>query len=101
MWNQTSPEIINQAYELISQFYDETCKLEEEAKELNNLETLFDLQRSTYKQLKDCKQELIQLKDMWDLIALIDMQFDSWKRTLWDQINTENLTQLIKDMQQK
>lgn len=35
------------------------------------------------------------------MIALIDNQFDSWKRTLWDQINTENLTQLIKDMQQK
>lgn len=38
---------------------------------------------------------------MWDLIALIDMQFDSWKKTLWDQIDTENLTQLIKDMQSK
>lgn len=35
------------------------------------------------------------------MIALIDNQFDSWKRTLWDQIDTENLTQLIKDMQSK
>ena len=74
---------------------------EEEAKELNNLEGLFDLQRSSYKQLKDCKAELISLKEMWDLVALIDNQFDSWKQTLWDQINTENLTQLIKDMQSK
>jgi dynein heavy chain len=47
--------------------------LEEEARELNNLETLFDLQRSSYKQLKDCKSELISLKEMWDLVALIDM----------------------------
>ncbi len=86
---------------MISQFYLETCKLEEEARELNNLETLFDLQRSSYKQLKDCKTELVSLKEMWDLIALIDMQFDSWKKTLWDQIDTENLTQLIKDMQSK
>lgn len=57
---------------MISDFYEETCKLEEEARELNNLETLFDLQRSSYKQLKDCKSELISLKEMWDLIALID-----------------------------
>ena len=97
----TSFEIINQAYDKISEFYDETVKLEDEARELNNLETLFDMQRTGYKQLKDCKQELVSLKEMWDLIALIDMQFDSWKKTLWDQIDTENLTQLIKDMQQK
>lgn len=94
----SSPEIINSAYDQITQFYVETCKLENEAKELNNLETLFDLQRSSYKQLKDCKSELISLKEMWDLVALIDMQFDSWKKTLWDQIDTENLTQLIKEM---
>jgi dynein heavy chain len=98
---ETSAEIIDKAYEQISEFYEETCKLEDEAKELNNLETLFDLQRSSYKQLKDCKSELISLKEMWDLTALIDNQFDSWKRTLWDQIDTENLTQLIKDMQSK
>jgi dynein heavy chain len=97
----SSPEIINSAYDQITQFYVETCKLESEAKELNNLETLFDLQRSSYKQLKDCKSELISLKEMWDLVALIDMQFDSWKKTLWDQIDTENLTQLIKEMQSK
>jgi len=88
----SSPEIINGAYDQITHFYIETCKLENEAKELNNLETLFDLQRSSYKQLKDCKSELISLKEMWDLVALIDMQFDSWKKTLWDQIDTENLT---------
>jgi dynein heavy chain len=86
---------------MISEFYEETCKLEDEARELNNLEGLFDLQRSSYKQLKDCKSQLVSLKEMWDLTALIDNQFDSWKQTLWDQINTENLTQLIKDMQTK
>jgi dynein heavy chain len=57
---------------MITEYYEETCKLEDEARELNNLETLFDLQRSSYKQLKDCKSELISLKEMWDLIALID-----------------------------
>ena len=38
---------------------------------------------------------------MWDLIALIDYQFDSWKSTLWDKIDTELLMQLIKEMQTK
>lgn len=38
---------------------------------------------------------------MWDLVALIDLQFDSWRKTLWDQIDTDLLMTLIKDMQGK
>jgi dynein heavy chain len=36
---------------------------------------------------------------MWDLIALIEYQFEAWKSTLWDKIDTENLMQQIKEMQ--
>jgi len=38
---------------------------------------------------------------MWDLIALIDMQFDSWKKQLWEDINTDDLAAQIKDMETK
>lgn len=64
---------------------------EEEAKTLNNLETLFDMQKSSYKALKDCRNDLQNLKQMWDLVALIDFQFETWKSTLWDKIDTDNL----------
>ena len=94
----SSIAIIDNSYHVISAFYNETCGIEEEAKSLNNLETLFDLQKSSYKQLKDCKNELSSLKYMWDLISLIDLQFEAWKSTLWDKIDTDNLMQLIKDM---
>ena len=76
---ESSQEIINRAYATLSDFYNQTGELEEEAKKLNNLETLFDLQKSSYKQLRDCKNELVNLKYMWDLVSLIDMQFDAWK----------------------
>lgn len=69
--------------------------------ELNKLEVLFDIQKSNYKQIKDCKSELVSLKYMWDLISLIEYQFSNWTSTLWDKIDTENLMQLIKDMQTK
>lgn len=97
----SSPELIDSAYETIAEYYRRTNELDEEAKDLNNLETLFDIQKSTYKQLKDCKNELVSLKYMWDLIALVDLQFASWKKTLWDKIETDSLTQIIKDMQTK
>lgn len=38
---------------------------------------------------------------MWDLISLIDFQFDAWKTTKWDKINVENLSTQIRDMQTK
>lgn len=94
----TSAEIIIQSYDTISEYYNKTLAIEEEAKELQVLESLFDLQRTTYKEIKDCKNELVSLKQMWDLVALIDGQFDSWKKTLWDQIDTDELEVLIKDM---
>ena len=97
----TSPEIIEKSYNTISEYYIKTGEIEEEAKELNNLETLFDMTKSTYKHLRDCSAELVSLKQMWDLIALIDYQFESWKSTLWDKIDTELLMQLIKEMQSK
>jgi len=97
----SSDEIIDQAYLTIADYYGRANELDEEAKDLNNLETLFDIQKSTYKQLKDCRSELVSLKYMWDLIALVDLQFASWKKTLWDKIETDSLTQLIKDMQTK
>lgn len=49
------------------------------------------MQKTTYKQLKDCRNELVLLKQMWDLISLIDFQFDQWKETLWAKIKTDDL----------
>ena len=97
----SSPEVIQHSYDLITEYYEMTGKHEEEAGRLNNLETLFDMQKSSYKDLRDCRTELVQLKQMWDLISLIDYQFEAWKSTLWDKIDTEQLMQLIKEMQTK
>jgi dynein heavy chain len=82
--SDSSPDIIEKAYATISDFYDEMCEFEKIAKDLNNLEGLFDLTRTSYKQLKDCRSELVSIKQMWDLVALIDMQFDGWKKTGWE-----------------
>lgn len=81
---ETSPEVIDAAYEKIGEYYVKNCEMEQQAKELQTLEQLFELQRTKQKELNDCKNELVQLKQMWDLISIIDGQFESWKETLWD-----------------
>jgi len=98
---ETNQELINNAYVTVSQYFDKTCQMENEAKELQVLESLFELQRTNQKELKDCRSELVHVKKMWDLISLIDMQFDSWKKTLWQQIDTESIATLLKDIKTK
>jgi hypothetical protein len=35
---------------------------------------------------------------MWDLVSLIDYQFEAWKSTLWDKIDTDALSLQLLDM---
>jgi dynein heavy chain len=72
--------------------------MEEKAKELQVLEQLFELQRTKQKELQECKNELVSLKQMWDLISIIDGQFDSLKETLWDNIDADSLETNLKAM---
>lgn len=76
-------DTIAKAYEKIKEYYIKNQEFEKEANELNNLETLFDIEPNKYKALTDCTKELGQLKYLWDLIALVDYQFASWSTTLW------------------
>lgn len=65
--------------------------MEHRAREYNNLEGLFELERSSYKQLKECRMDLKNLKLMWDAVSIVHFAYNDWKSTLWDKINTENL----------
>ena len=96
-----SDQIIEDAYNSISYFFEQTVMLDDESKKHNNLETLFELQKSGYNQLKDCRNELKSLKYMWDIIQLIHFQFNAWKFTLWDKIDTDNLLAQVKELQKK
>jgi dynein heavy chain len=91
---------IERSYNKIMAYYDTTTALEQEAAELNNLETLFDIEPIKYKALADCRRELEQLKYVWDLISLVDYQFANWSETLWDQINPDDLELQVKSFQQ-
>lgn len=50
------------AYGLIDAFYEKRLKMEQAARGLNNLETLFDMAKSVHKELRDSKEDLKTLK---------------------------------------
>jgi len=50
---------------------------------------LFELERRNYKPLKECISDLKNLKILWDLIALVNLQYNDWKGKLWRQIKAD------------
>jgi hypothetical protein len=93
-------DVVERSYNKIMEYYLKNKEFEKEANELNNLETLFDIEPIKYKALSDCTKELGQLKYVWDLTALVDFQFASWSTTMWDKIDPDNLEMLVKNFQQ-
>jgi len=71
-------------------------KFEQEAKENSELEDLFELERRSYKPLKECLSDLKNLKTLWDLIALVNLQYNDWKTKFWRQIKADVLLNKTK-----
>ncbi|CBZ52391.1 hypothetical protein NCLIV_021800 [Neospora caninum Liverpool] len=88
-------------YTCLDGFYKRTTVMESRAKDFNNLEMLFDMAKSGYRQLKDTFLDLRLLKQLWDVIELWNFSFDDWKSTLWDKIDTDDLLLRVKEMQQQ
>jgi dynein heavy chain len=87
-----------EAYSTIDSYVVKTAEISARAKEFNNLERLFDIAVSGYRQLKECSNDLGFLKHLWDAISLIKTTFQEWDGTLWDKIDTDDLMMRTKDL---
>ncbi|XP_025057963.1 dynein heavy chain 9, axonemal [Alligator sinensis] len=52
---------------------------------------LFEVSVPDYKQLKQCRKELCLLKELWDMISVVDSSINDWQTTKWRDINVENM----------
>ncbi|KAL2297572.1 hypothetical protein Nmel_016116 [Mimus melanotis] len=52
---------------------------------------LFEVMVPEYKQLKQCRKELCLLKELWDMISLVNSSLHDWQTTKWVDINVENM----------
>ncbi|XP_058902457.1 dynein axonemal heavy chain 17 isoform X5 [Kogia breviceps] len=49
--------------------------------------SLFEVTVPDYKQLKACRKEVRQLKELWDVIIMVHTSINDWKTTKWQDIN--------------
>ncbi|NWR24818.1 DYH17 protein, partial [Emberiza fucata] len=65
--------------------------LEKEMEALATSAALFEVTLPEYKQLKTCRKELRLLKDLWDMVTLVNLSIASWKTTKWAELNVEDM----------
>ncbi|XP_054249766.1 dynein axonemal heavy chain 17 [Indicator indicator] len=59
--------------------------------ELSKSAGLFEVSVPEYKQLKACAKEVRLLKELWDMIVLVNTSMEDWKTTRWKEINAEQM----------
>jgi dynein heavy chain len=89
----------DRSYNILDQYHQKTIDICENAQEYNNLELLFDMVQSNYRDLKDAQDDLVLLKNLWDIIGLVKDTFLDWNSTLWDKIDTDELLMRVKEVQ--
>ncbi|KAG8222097.1 hypothetical protein J437_LFUL000860, partial [Ladona fulva] len=65
--------------------------LEGEMKKIQESASLFEVNVSEFKQLKQCCKELRMLKQLWDYVHIVQTSIEDWKLTPWRKIDVENM----------
>ena len=53
--------------------------------------SLFEVNVPDFKQLKQCRREVVMLKVLWDYVNIVRSSIEDWKTTLWQDINVEQM----------
>ena len=81
----------SEAYKMIDEQEKNLQAVEKEAEDFHDLEELFELSESSYSELVDSRREIVLLKSIWDMTAIINTLFEKWSSTLWLDIDTDML----------
>ncbi|NXB29063.1 DYH9 protein, partial [Eulacestoma nigropectus] len=78
-------------YQLLDAKHMEIKQMESAMTSIYESAGLFEVTVPEYKQLKQCRKELCLLKELWDMISLVNTSLDEWQTTKWVDINVENM----------
>jgi dynein heavy chain len=67
------------------------AEMEREMQTLMESAGLFEVNVPDYKQLKQCRKEIVLLKTLWDYCGIVNSSITEWKTTPWLEINVEQM----------
>ncbi|KAM9001324.1 dynein axonemal heavy chain 17 [Sarcophilus harrisii] len=78
-------------YKSLNKQQKSIATMESIMEQLSKSAGLFEVTVPDYKQLKACHKEVRLLKELWDMIILVNASIDDWKTTKWKDINVEQM----------
>ncbi|OXB61088.1 hypothetical protein ASZ78_013651 [Callipepla squamata] len=86
-FSYTDPE----PYRSLNKQQKSIAAMENDMAALSKSAGLFEVAIPEYKQLKACQREVRLLKQLWDMIVLVNTSIDDWKTSRWKDINVEQM----------
>uniref|UniRef100_A0A8C0JJ04 Dynein axonemal heavy chain 9 n=1 Tax=Canis lupus dingo TaxID=286419 RepID=A0A8C0JJ04_CANLU len=78
-------------HQVLDARHTEIQQLESTMASISEVASLFEVNVPDYKQLKQCRKEVCQLKELWDTIGMVTSSIRAWETTLWKEVNVEVL----------
>ncbi|XP_043958392.1 dynein heavy chain 9, axonemal isoform X2 [Gambusia affinis] len=83
-------------YQMMNKFHQVIREHEKTMASLMESASLFEVTVSEYKQLRQCRREVGLLKELWDMITLVESSMAAWRTTPWREINVEDMERECK-----
>ena len=78
-------------YTQLERANQELEQMEEKVKKLQSEADLFEVPVPDFSLTAKCRKENKNMKLVWDYIQLVSTTIDEWKKTLWHEIDVENM----------
>ncbi|XP_035888861.1 dynein heavy chain 9, axonemal isoform X3 [Phyllostomus discolor] len=82
-FNSTDP------HRMLDARHSEIQQMESTMASIADTASLFEVNIPDYKQLRQCRREVCQLKELWDTIGMVTSTIHAWEATPWRNINVE------------
>ena len=85
-------------YEILRKFDGEIIEMEGRAADLVELQDLFELTVTPFRDIANCRRDIVHLKSCWDMVAMLESTFETYKGIKWADIDTDVLTDECKKL---
>ncbi|XP_071376580.1 dynein axonemal heavy chain 11 [Centroberyx affinis] len=82
---------VEEPYKLIDKSNRAVAVLETEMRKLQDTADLFEVSFPDYKQLRQCRSDIILVKAVWDMVIFVKTSIEDWTKTPWKEINVEQM----------
>ncbi|XP_055973719.1 dynein axonemal heavy chain 9 [Sorex fumeus] len=76
-------------HQMLDERHFDIQQMESTMASISESASLFEVNIPEYKQLKQCRREVCQLKELWDTIGIVTSSIHAWENTRWRDINVE------------